>query len=83
MLIEDWNLLREAYNLRHLLIHGDQGTTGLDYAADRVERILNASKQVFEFAQSRGVYEHLPRREKAAETVWPKQAALCAAGFIC
>jgi hypothetical protein len=53
--IGDWAMLVDAYTLRHQLIHGAQGTTGLAYAAPRVERVLDASRKTFEFAKNHGV----------------------------
>lgn len=44
----------KAYPLRHRLIHGVSGTTGLEYAKIRVDSILNASRAVAEFASSKG-----------------------------
>jgi hypothetical protein len=63
-LIGDWNGLKNAYELRHKIIHGTQGTTGLAYAAPRVERILGASKKICEFAQQNGrdLFDRLPVR---------------------
>lgn len=46
---------KQAYPLRHKLIHGAQGTTGQDYAKDRVEAMLAASKDLIECGQKYGV----------------------------
>jgi hypothetical protein len=45
----------QAYPLRNKLIHGAQGTTGQDYAKDRVEAMLAASEGLIEFGQRHGV----------------------------
>ncbi len=65
-LIDDWDELNRAYLLRHELIHGTHGTTGLSYATRKVDRILDASTRVFEFAQEQGVnlYARLPARRR-------------------
>jgi hypothetical protein len=48
--IRDWELFRRAFQLRHKLIHGIQGTTGRDYACRQVEIIISASNSIVEFA---------------------------------
>lgn len=53
-LVKDWQPLKKAFQLRHDLIHGDTGTTGLGYARSQVEVILAATRVVHEFAKSRG-----------------------------
>jgi hypothetical protein len=50
-LIGDWQALKQAFELRNELIHGKRGTTGRDYAARKVDRMTNASKQIFQFVQ--------------------------------
>ena len=65
-LIGDWDELKKAYELRHKLIHGTQGTTGRSYASAKVERILEASRKVCEFAKEHGrdLYGRMPVRRK-------------------
>ena len=54
--IRNWVFFRDkAYPLRHKLIHGAQGTTGQDYAKDRVEAMLAASEGLIECGQRYGV----------------------------
>lgn len=43
-----------AFALRHRLIHGIAGTSGLDYLAQRVEVILAASIAVAKFSEGKG-----------------------------
>jgi hypothetical protein len=49
-----WESLQEAFKLRHQLIHGESGTTGVDYARERVQRILEATRRVHKFALEHG-----------------------------
>jgi hypothetical protein len=39
-LIDDWNGLIEAYALRNEFIHGKRGSTGLNYATNKVDQVL-------------------------------------------
>jgi hypothetical protein len=68
--VPDWKYFKyEAYPLRHRLVHGAIGTTGISYARDRVEAILKASKAVAEFALNNGepIYGRFVRRIKARQ----------------
>lgn len=51
--VERWNDLREAFKLRHTLVHGVNGTTTKEYASERVEIILASSEQVYQFIKGR------------------------------
>lgn len=54
-IVSGWDYFeKDAMPLRHKLIHGEQGTTSGDYATDRVEAILAASKSVVHFAHEKG-----------------------------
>jgi hypothetical protein len=66
-IIHEWEFFNNAFKLRHRLIHGESGTTGTEYAKWRVEAILNASKAVVEYADSKGepVYGRRIVRRKA------------------
>lgn len=44
-----------AFALRHRLIHGIAGTSGLDYSAQRIEVILAASMVITKFSESNGI----------------------------
>ena len=54
-IIHDWEFFCEdAFQLRHNLIHGVQGTTGARYARMRVESMIAASKAITKFAAKNG-----------------------------
>ena len=64
-MISNWNEITEkngAYDLRNVLVHGVQGTTGLNYAATRVEQLLDASNDLIKFCNSHNfdIYTRLP-----------------------
>ena len=64
-IVPDWNFFAtKAYDLRHKLVHGAQGTTGKAYAGRAVEAMLEASKAVAEYAANNGepVYGRQIRR---------------------
>ena len=65
--IPDWEVFLKAFQLRHNLIHGVQGTTGVKYARKRVETIIAASKAIAEFAAENGaqIYSARIRRVKS------------------
>jgi hypothetical protein len=66
-LIPDWRFFKKtAYNLRNKLVHGEQGTTSLEYAGRCVRALLAASAAVTKFAQDKEpIYgERLPGRTK-------------------
>lgn len=65
-IICDWEVFREAFKLRHKLIHGVQGTTGTEFARRQVEPIIAASKAITEFAAKNGaqIYGARIRRVK-------------------
>ena len=52
--VGDWNELRSAYQIRHDIVHGRQGSSGVNYAATRVNRILAASKAVADYGRQCG-----------------------------
>ena len=67
-IIRDWEFFsNNAFQLRHKLIHGVQGTTGAKYARKRVESIIAASKAIAEFAAENGaqIYGTRIRRVKS------------------
>jgi hypothetical protein len=63
--VGNWSILREAFNLRHVLIHG-RGTCSRNMATDPVEAMLSATDALYEFSLSRGVdlQSRLPIRRK-------------------
>lgn len=67
-IIPDWDYFyKDAYLLRHKLIHGVEGTTGLNYARTRVNSILAAAKAIADFAKENkyiDIYNRLPVKKK-------------------
>jgi hypothetical protein len=67
-IIPDWEFFRkDAFQLRHNLIHGVQGTAGIKYARKRVESMIAASKAIAEAAAENGaqIYGARIRRVKS------------------
>jgi hypothetical protein len=63
--INGWGYFRtQAFPLRNKIIHGIQGTTGLKYATERAESILEASRDVVNYCAGEGadIYRRLGRR---------------------
>jgi hypothetical protein len=66
--VQNWQDFKEAFNLRHKLIHG-RGTCSRNMATEPVEIMLAAVNDLYKFADSRGIDLHakLPvRRRKRA-----------------
>lgn len=53
-IVTDWARFRDAFDLRHQLIHG-RGTCTSNFASPRVERILAAANDVHSFCAGEGV----------------------------
>jgi hypothetical protein len=69
--VPNWRFFKEkAFPLRHKIVHGEQGSTGREFATERVEAMLMASSSIAEFAlqHSLNLYQRLPvrRRVKSA-----------------
>jgi hypothetical protein len=65
--IVNWQYFKKnAYPLRHKLIHGAQGTTGRNYANDRIESMLAAAENLIDFSHSKGVdiFQRIRTRRK-------------------
>ena len=65
--IADWQFFKEkAFSLRHRLVHGVSGSVTKQYAEERIESILRASKSIAEFAESfnEPIYGRVIRRLK-------------------
>jgi len=54
-LIPHWVFFKKAYDLRHKIIHGVQGTTGLSFANNQVQYILDATDIIIDFCTLNGV----------------------------
>ena len=67
LIIQRWADFKEAFKLRHKLIHGRETCTP-SYAAPRAKLILEAAKDVREFGSRQGVDLHarMPVRRKRA-----------------
>lgn len=66
-IISDWEFLKnQAFALRHRLVHGIKAATGVKYARDRRDCLLDASRAVVDFSATRDVdlYVRLPIRTK-------------------
>lgn len=66
-IISDWEFLKnQAFPLRHRLVHGIKAVTGVQYARDRRDCLLDASRAVVDFSAKKGVdlYARLPVRRK-------------------
>jgi hypothetical protein len=68
-IISGWAELRSSYTLRHELVHGNKGTTGLGYARKRVNAFLVASEDLNEYVISKGavIYGIKIRRIRSRE----------------
>lgn len=66
-IVENWNEFTDAFNLRHILIHG-RGTCSKNMAKEPVEEMLLATDALYNFARSRGknLNDRLPVRRKKA-----------------
>jgi hypothetical protein len=60
-LIVNWEMFRDSYRLRHRLVHGIIGTTGIGYTAERVNLILDATLVLVNLVESSktSVYKRL------------------------
>jgi len=64
--IVDWEGFKKAFELRHQLVHGVTGTTGLNYATARVDSVLKASADVAAFGAANAIdlFARLPVRKR-------------------
>lgn len=62
--VDDWTALEKAYEMRHKIVHGSQGSTSVAYASARVDRILAASGDIVSYCEACGydVYARITRR---------------------
>ena len=73
-IIPQWEFFStDAYKLRNRLVHGVKGTVGEDYARERMESILAASRALNDFAETLGepLYGRAIRRLKSREEQAP------------
>ena len=63
-----WDELLEAYQLRHDIVHGRQGTGGVRYVSTRVDRMLTASMAVAEYGREHGFAPYRRLRSNAIVT---------------
>lgn len=66
-LVRNWEFFKkEAFPLRHRLIHGVKATVGKNYGLERAECILGASHAIAEFVKEQGynVFSRLKVRRK-------------------
>jgi hypothetical protein len=62
--VPDWEALKQAYQLRHDIVHGKQGSSGLRYVTARVSCILLAAEAVATYGRELGAdpYKRLQKR---------------------
>ncbi len=69
--VQNWAYLaKEAFPLRHKLVHGIRGASGVKYSNDRRDALLGASSAIATFASDQGIdlYDRLPvRRTRVAK----------------
>jgi hypothetical protein len=69
-IVTNWDVFfNKAYPLRHKLVHGAQGTTGVGYATKAVEAFLAASKEITMFALD----NHEPIYGRCIRRINPRQ----------
>jgi glutamine synthetase type III len=63
-IVENWAHLLDYYQIRHDIVHGKVGSTGLKYASVRVEAMLQAAKAVAETGKTHKAdpYKRLAKR---------------------
>lgn len=68
--IGNWESFKNAFELRHRLVHGIAGTAGEDYARPRVEAVMRGSVDVAKFAQVHSIdlFGRLPIRRRKTTT---------------
>ncbi len=68
--VADWGALGDAFQLRHDIVHGRKGSSGLDYVIKQVDCILAASAAVAEHGNDIGAppYKRLRKANLAGPT---------------
>ena len=69
-LVGNWSELKKFYQIRHDIVHGRVGSTGVKYATRRVEAILQASKTIAEAGRTKKAdpYRRLRKRRLVGQT---------------
>jgi hypothetical protein len=65
--ISSMDALKKAFVHRNAIVHGQQGTTGVKYAAQRVDVMLTATRAVHDYALSKGVRLDAPLKRRTAQ----------------
>jgi hypothetical protein len=66
--VPDWEDLKKAYQLRHDIVHGKQGSSGLLYVTARVSCILSAAEAVATYGRQLGFDPYKRLRKRGALT---------------
>ena len=68
--VQDWEALEAAYQLRHDIVHGRQGSSSVRYVSKRVACILDASKAIADFGRDHDAdpYRKLKKQVLAGPT---------------
>lgn len=68
--VGEWQALKDSYKARNDIVHGRQGTAGLEFISSRVVRILNASESIAKYGSENGAdpYHRLKKRVLAGPT---------------
>jgi hypothetical protein len=66
--VGNWEALKEAYQLRHDIVHGKQGSSGVAYVTTRVSCILAASEAVATYGRELGADPYKRLRKRGALT---------------
>jgi hypothetical protein len=66
--VGEWSAFNEAYQLRHDIIHGRKGSSGLNYVTPRVERMLAATAALAFYGKQNGADPYKRLRKRGALT---------------
>lgn len=68
--VGEWQKLKDAYQVRNDIVHGRQGSAGVNFISPRVERILAASRSIAKYGSENGAdpYRRLKKRVFAGPT---------------
>ncbi len=54
-LIPQWDSLISAYRLRNVIVHGVQGSAGLNFATNKIQYVIDATDSILDFCSLNGV----------------------------